>query len=178
VSMSGLTGIPTWDSDGRALVVIETPRESRNKFKFDPSLGSFRLVKVLPAGMEFPFDFGYLAGTRAQDGDPLDVLVLMDAPVPVGCLVRCRLIGVIEAEEQKTSGGSWVRNDRLIAVADESDAQRHIRTLARLDPGLLSEIEAFFTTYNEIAGHGFRCLGRRGPQRARSLAHQAQGAHA
>ncbi len=77
-------------------VVIETPRGSRNKYKFEPKLGSMKLNKVLPAGMEFPYDFGFVPGTRAEDGDPIDVLLLMDEQVFPGCVVESRLIGVIE----------------------------------------------------------------------------------
>src|SRR5689334_14657950 len=96
-------------------IVIETPRGCRNKFKFDEKLGVFRLNSILPAGSVFPFDFGYVPGTRAEDGDPLDVLLLLDEPVFTGCVVRARLIGVLEAEQREN--GKAERNDRLIAVA-------------------------------------------------------------
>src|SRR5690349_6348428 len=87
------------EADGETIrVIIETPRGARNKFKFDESLQVFRLSSVLPAGAVFPYDFGYVPGTHGDDGDPLDVLVLMDAPAFCGCLVPSRLIGVIEAE--------------------------------------------------------------------------------
>jgi inorganic pyrophosphatase len=107
-------------------VVIETPQGSRNKLKFDAAVGRFRLSHVLPTGMAFPFDFGFVPDTRADDGDPLDVLVLTDAPLPMGCLVDVRLVGVLEVE-QREQDGSVVRNDRLIGVAVESDARRDAR---------------------------------------------------
>src|SRR3954469_6625001 len=84
---------------GELNVIIETPKGSRNKFDFDEELGLFKLGGVLPAGAVFPFDFGFVPATRGGDGDPLDVLVLMDEPAFVGCLVAARLIGVIEAEQ-------------------------------------------------------------------------------
>src|SRR5262249_2243810 len=84
---------------GDLQVIVETPRNSRNKFKFDEETGLFELGSVLPAGAVFPYDFGFLPGTLAPDGDPLDVLLLMDASAFPGCRVRARLIGVIEAEQ-------------------------------------------------------------------------------
>jgi hypothetical protein len=84
------------------LVVIETPKGSPNKLAFEPRYGTFVLKGVLPAGGVFPFDFGFVPSTHAEDGDPLDVLVLMDAPVYPGCVVPSRLIGVIEASSRST----------------------------------------------------------------------------
>src|SRR5262245_61465381 len=94
---------------GSVRVIIDTPKGSHNKYKFDEDERLFRLDRVLPAGMVFPFDFGYVPGTRGEDGDPLDVMVLMDEAAFVGCLVEARLIGVIEAE-QKELGGEVVSN--------------------------------------------------------------------
>jgi len=101
--------------DGCVLVVIETPKGSPNKLAFEARFGTFVLKGVLPAGAVFPFDFGFVPSTRAEDGDPLDVLVLMDAPVFPGCVVPSRLVGVIEAE--RTEDGKTERNDRVLAVA-------------------------------------------------------------
>src|SRR5437588_699981 len=86
-------------ASGLVHVVIDTPRGSRNKFKYDEKLGLFRLSKVLPLGSCFPYDFGFIPSTRAGDGDALDVLVLMDEPAFTGCLLRVRLIGVLQAEQ-------------------------------------------------------------------------------
>src|SRR5579863_7953432 len=84
-------------------VIIETPKGSRNKYAFDPALGAFVLRKVLPAGMAFPYDFGFVPATIGGDGDPLDVLVLMDEPAFPGCVLKCRLVGVIRGR-QKSHG--------------------------------------------------------------------------
>jgi inorganic pyrophosphatase len=95
---TALSDTATYDSDsGDLRAIIETPRGSRNKFRYDPECDCFELATALPEGMSFPFDFGFVPSTLADDGDPLDLLVLMDAPVPSGCVLRCRLIGVIEA---------------------------------------------------------------------------------
>jgi inorganic pyrophosphatase len=146
-------------------VIIETPKGSRNKFDYDEEHELFKLGGVLPAGAVFPFDFGFLPGTVGGDGDPLDVLVLMDEPAFAGCLVRSRLVGVIEAEQTERDGES-TRNDRLIAVAADSRDHRHIRTLSDLNEHLVDEIEHFFVSYNEMKGKQFRPLGRYGPERA------------
>ena len=94
-------------------VVIDTPAGSRNKYKFDPELGLFKISRILPVGMSFPFDFGSIPRTEAEDGDALDVLVLSEAPLFVGCLVHVHLIGVIRTTQ--TERGKSIRNDRLVA---------------------------------------------------------------
>src|ERR687884_131195 len=113
--MANLDRLEPFDPEsGDLTLVVETPKGGRNKYKYDEKAGLFRLPKVLPPGSIFPFDFGFVPGTRGEDGDPLDVLVLMDEPAFTGCVVACRLIGVIEAE-QSTRDGQMERNDRLIA---------------------------------------------------------------
>src|SRR5271166_3514779 len=89
------------DEDDKAIirVVIETPKGSRNKYAFDLEQRVFELKTVLPAGMVFPYDFGFVPSTRADDGDPVDVLVLMDEPAFPDCLLKCRVIGVIQGEQ-------------------------------------------------------------------------------
>jgi inorganic pyrophosphatase len=149
------------------LVVIETPKGSPNKLAFEPRYGTFVLKGVLPAGAVFPFDFGFVPSTRAEDGDPLDVLVLMDAPVFPGCVVPSRLIGAIEAEQ--TEDGATERNDRLLAVAANCAAHRSIRTLNDLSDDLIAQIEHFFASYNEMKGKRFEVKGRAGRKRALAL---------
>src|SRR5437016_13619777 len=85
-------------------VVIETPKGSRNKYKFEPKLCSFVLSKVLPDGMVFPFDFGFIPSTSAEDGDPLDVLLLMDDPAFPGCVIESELIRSEERRVGKECG--------------------------------------------------------------------------
>jgi inorganic pyrophosphatase len=149
------------------MVVIETPKGSPNKLAFEPRYGTFVLKGVLPAGAVFPFDFGFVPSTRAEDGDPLDVLVLMDAPVFPGCIVPSRLVGVIEAEQ--TEDGKTERNDRLLAVAANSAAHRSIHELRDLSPDLVAQIEHFFVKYNEMKGKQFKVKGQAGKRRALTL---------
>ena len=164
-------GLPTWQGDD-LVVVIETPRGSRTKLAYVPTWGTFMVKRILPAGMVFPYDFGFVPGTLADDGDPLDVLVLSDGAVPMGAVVLTRLVGVIEAEQREGSG-TWVRNDRLLGVAACSDAQRSVTDLRDLDRGLLAEIEAFFVDYHRVHGREFRPIHRRGATVARGLVRSA-----
>jgi inorganic pyrophosphatase len=163
-----LESLDAFDEGGDLNVVIETPKGSRNKYTYDEETGLFKLGGVLPSGASFPFDFGFVPSTLGGDGDPLDVLVLMDEPAFTGCLVHVRLVGVVEAE-QTERGGETERNDRLIGVAAESRLQRHVRALGSLSPDLLEEVEHFFVSYNQFKGKEFRPLGRFGPQKALNL---------
>jgi inorganic pyrophosphatase len=163
-----LESLDTFNDEGDLNVVIETPKGSRNKYNYDAKTGLFKLGGVLPAGASFPFDFGFVPSTLGGDGDPLDVLVLMDEPAFTGCLVHVRLVGVVEAEQTERDGETE-RNDRLIGVAAESRLLRHVRALGGLSPDLLEEIEHFFASYNQVKGKEFKPLGRFGPQKALKL---------
>jgi inorganic pyrophosphatase len=145
-------------------VVIETPKGSRNKFKYDVNSRRLKLSKVLPEGMVFPFDFGFVPSTKGADGDPLDVLVLMDDPAFPGCLVECRLVGILEAEQ--TKGQRKIRNDRLIAVANQSLRYSDIHHLRDLNRTLVKQIEAFFINYQKARKVKVSILSRQGAARA------------
>lgn len=163
------TRIPAFaDEDQKVLnAVIETPSGSRNKFKFDEELGFFALSGVLPEGMVFPHAFGFVPNTKAADGDPEDILIIMDEPTFTGCIVRTRLLGVIEAEQ--TEDGKTERNDRLISVAAHSRDYSEIQNLDDLNKNMVKEIEQFFMNYNKERGKKFRVLGTRGPKQALKL---------
>jgi inorganic pyrophosphatase len=160
------------DDKGNLRAVLETPQGSRHKLKYEPDMHAFKMSNTLPAGMFMPFDFGFFPGTKAADGDPLDVLVLMDAPAYPGVVVGVRLLGVIEAE-QSDDGGEPYRNDRLIAVAEGSTERGDLRRLTDLDDSLMSQIETFFATYAKLTGKTFRPIGRRGERVARRLLDEA-----
>ena len=161
--------ISPFDAETGALnVVIETPKNCRNKYAFDERLGVFVLKGVLAVGHSFPFDFGFIPQTLGGDGDPLDVLVLMDEAAFPGCLVPSRLIGVVEAEQTERDG-RVERNDRLIAVASDSHTHSHVRSINDLNDTLVDQIEHFFVSYNEIKGKRFEVLGRFAARRAKTL---------
>lgn len=149
--------IPTFYK-GLINVIIETPRGCQNKFDFDTKMGVFSLSKTLPMGTVFPFDFGFIPKTLGQDGDPLDVLVIMDEPVYPGCLIRTRLLGVLEAR-QEDKKGKKIRNDRLVAVSDCSVLYGNIKNVDELNKGMVKEIENFFIDYNKHEGKKFDPLG-------------------
>jgi inorganic pyrophosphatase len=146
-------------------VIIETPKGSRNKYAFDPEQRVFRLKKVLPAGMAFPYDFGFVPSTKAADGDPVDVLVLMDEPAFPGCLLECRLIGVIEGEQGRE--GKKVRNDRVVAIEQANHSFADIQHIHDLGKEFLNELEEFFVNYHQQHGEKYRVLNIGGPGRAR-----------
>ena len=147
-------------------VVIETPRGSRNKYAFDPKQRVFTLKKVLPEGMVFPYDFGFIPSTHGEDGDPIDVLLLMDQPAFPGCVVQARLVGVIEGEQ--TKDGNTERNDRVIAVAESNHTHSDVKSIKDLNESLLTEVEKFFVNYHSNDRSEFRVLGCKGPQAARN----------
>ncbi len=151
--------------------IIETPKGSRNKFDYDPESQLFELGGLLPEGMMFPFDFGFVPSTLGEDGDPLDVLVLMDAPAHVGCLVQIRIIGVICAEQ--TQNGKTDSNDRLLGVAIHSYSNEDLKSIQEVNATLLSQIEEFFISYNKQRGKQFKVTGTGGPKKAIRFLQQA-----
>src|SRR6201985_499387 len=126
----------------RIQVIIETPKGSRNKFAFDPEQEVFALAKVLPAGMVFPYDFGFIPSTKAEDGDPTDVLVLMDEPAFPGVLLKCRVGDVIEGRQGGKKKGE--RNYRIIAIEEANHSYAHVRHVKELGKKFVQELEEFF----------------------------------
>jgi inorganic pyrophosphatase len=151
-------------ADHQVRVVIETPKGSRNKYAFDADEKVFVLTKVLPTGMAFPYDFGFVPSTLADDGDPVDVLVLMDEPAFTGCVLQCRPIGVIEGEQ--IDGRKKTRNDRVVAVEQGAHSYSELTHLDDLGKPFLRELEEFFVNYHELSGKKYRVLDARGPKTA------------
>lgn len=158
--------------------LVETPARSRAKFDFDRETGLYELHGMLPAGMAFPMDFGFIPSTLGGDGDPLDVIVLAEEALPVGCLVRVRLLGVIEAEQTQHVDGkpSTLRNDRLVARLEESRTYAGVEGLDQLGGAFTEELIQFFTTYNELKGKRFKVLAVSNAQRAVEMIQQAKAA--
>jgi inorganic pyrophosphatase len=158
-----------FDSDDNKLlrVVIETPKGSRNKFAFNADEHIFELKKVLPSGMAFPYDFGFVPSTKADDSDPVDVLVLMDEPAFPGCVLSCRPIGVIEGEQGEKK--DKIRNDRIVAVEKDAHSWAEIKTLDDLGKEFCRELEEFFVNYHRLSDEKYRVLGLKGPDQARKL---------
>jgi inorganic pyrophosphatase len=167
--MADLTALPhRLDAKkGTCRAIIETPRGCRNKFDYDPESNLFKLGGLLPEGMMFPFDFGFIPSTLGEDGDPVDILVLMDAPAHVGCLIEVRLIGVIFAEQ--TEDGKKETNDRLLGAAIHSYDHQNLTTIDDVSKTLLSQLEEFFVSYNKQRGKRFKITGTGGPRKAIKL---------
>jgi inorganic pyrophosphatase len=153
-------------------VIIETPKGCRNKYSFDDLQKIFVLKAALPAGMVFPYDFGFLPRTLADDGDPIDVLVLMDEPAFPGCALMARLIGVIEGEQ--TDKKQTTRNDRLVAVADAAHMWANTKSIKDLPRKALKEVEEFFVNYHELQGKKYKLLAVRGKKTALTLIEKAR----
>lgn len=144
--------------------IIETPKNRRNKFDYDPESNLFELGGLLPEGMMFPYDFGFIPSTLGEDGDPLDVMVIMDEPAHVGCLLHVRIVGVLEAEQ--TEEGKTETNSRLLAVSVHSYSHENVTSIKQLSPSVIEQLEGFFVSYNKFRSKKFQVTGRGGPKRA------------
>jgi inorganic pyrophosphatase len=172
-AVTPLNALSPFADDGLYNVVIETPKGSPNKLGYDRELGTFKLKTVMPQGTSFPFDFGFIPGTLAEDGDPLDVLVLMDYPLAPGTIVESRLIGVIAAD-QTEKDGETEENDRLIAVSPKSALYQHAMKLGDIPEEVIEQVEQFFVNYNEQHGKQFAPKGQHGPRRAEDAFERAR----
>ncbi|GAC1644214.1 MAG: hypothetical protein NVS9B15_01170 [Acidobacteriaceae bacterium] len=174
------TDIPSFinDKTGEVNVIIETPRGSRVKYAWDKEREIFAHKRLLPLGMVFPYDFGFVPSTIAEDGDPIDVLVLIDEPVAVGTLIEATLIGVIRAEQTEPIEGKKKmhtdRNDRLLAIGKLSHDYSGIENPEHLRPGTIEQIQAFFKQYNKLFGKKFKPLEVGGKKAAIALVKDAQ----
>lgn len=164
--------IAPFDEDRVLQVVIETPKNSRNKYAFDHERHVIVLKKVLPVGMVFPYDFGFVPSTQAEDGDQIDVLVLMDEPTFPGCVLDARVIGVIRGEDE-LDGGETQRNDRVLAVASASNSFENVKSIEDLPGKAVEHMQEFFVTYPRLlGGKVYRPLGPEGAQEAMRLIEQ------
>jgi len=169
VALADPTQLDPFDSADKQMlrVVIETPKGSQNKFAFNVDDHIFELKKVLPAGMAFPYDFGFVPSTKADDGDPVDVLVLMDEPAFPGCVLKCRPIGVIQGQQGDKK--KKVRNDRIIAIEKDAHSWADVKTVDDLGKQFVQELEEFFVDYHKLSGEQYQALGVKGRQQARKL---------
>jgi inorganic pyrophosphatase len=131
-------------------IIIETPKGSRQKYTYDAELKLFRLKKVLAPGLVFPFDFGFIPGTKGEDGDPFDILVLSEYQGFPGCVVDVRMAGCLPAIQ--TQAKTSFRNDRFIGILEQSSAYDRMMSLEDLPNELIDNIKLFFTTYLQAEG--------------------------
>jgi inorganic pyrophosphatase len=151
--------------------IIETPKGSRNKIKFDQKLGIFKLSTILGEGLRFPYDFGFIPSTAGADGDPLDILLLMDEPTYPGILVEARPIGVVTARQEDKK--DKIRNDRLIAVADKSILFKHVKDIDDMHKEFIEQLGMFFKFYNDDKDREFDIIDIKGEKHARDIVKDA-----
>ncbi len=168
------TSLPAYGDDAELTVIIETPKGSRNKYAYDPEARIFELKKVLPAGMEFPYDFGFVPSTVGGDGDPLDVLVLMDEPAFPGCKLTARIVGVIEGKQGSKNASE--RNDRIVAVETGNHSYAHIKRVDDLGSAFEHELEKFFVNYHQLSGKQYRIVAVKGPAAGKRCVKRARRA--
>jgi inorganic pyrophosphatase len=149
-----------------ANVVVEAPKGSRVKYVYTPETGLFRVKRILPEGMVFPFNYGFIPSTLGQDGDPLDIVILNEEPVVCGCLLRARPVRVLRAEQ--TEKGKTCRNDRILAVIVDEETPPEQQSV-RWDEPRVAQIGTFFATYNQLSGKTFKTLGTGGSDYAEQL---------
>jgi inorganic pyrophosphatase len=162
--MANLAKLPTWAEKTYVHAVVETPRGSRAKLKFDPKLHVFTLSKPLLAGLTYPYDWGFIPSTKAPDGDPLDVLIIHEAATYPGLVLSCKVIGILEIEQKKK--GKTERNDRLFVVPDRSPFEGDLKDVRRLPRRATDELEKFFQATDALEPKELKFLGWRGPSRA------------
>lgn len=151
-------------------VVIETPKGSAQKYDYVPNTPFFRLKKILPSGMVFPYDFGFIPKTRGEDGDPLDVIVISEFNSFPGCIIKCRIIGGIKAEQSKEEDSNkMIRNDRFLAIPKCTNIFQNIRKMDDLPGQITDQLEEFFIDYNKLQGKKFKALAKMGPGEAHRL---------
>jgi inorganic pyrophosphatase len=162
--MTNLFKLPTWADAEYVHAVIETPRGSSCKLDYNRKLKVFTLAKPLMAGLSYPYDWGFLPSTEAEDGDPLDVLVIHDAKTYPGVVLRCRPIGVLEVLQK--SNGHEERNDRVFAVPDRAPLESELADIRKLPKRAREELEEFFRATNALEKKELEFLGWRGPSHA------------
>jgi inorganic pyrophosphatase len=167
-------GLPTRDQQGALRAVIETPRGSVAKLKYDPDLGVFRLERPLAVGIAYPYDWGFFPSTRAADGDPLDVMVVHDATSHPGLVIPCRPLGVLQVTQKRKVGAGRERNDRILAVPVREYRRASEAILA---PRLRRELEQFFRCAVLLEGKAIRFEGWAGPDKADALIRAAESAY-
>ena len=162
--MPNFLNLPSFTDDGDIHVVIETPRGSRAKFAWDPKLETFALSKSLLTGLSYPHDWGFVPSTKADDGDPLDIMVIHDAATFPGLVVACRIIGILQIEQKSKKKSE--RNDRLFAVPRRSHSERALKDVAGLTKPIREELEKFFIATDELEDKKLNVLGWKGPKAA------------
>ena len=139
--------------------IVETPKGSAQKYDYDKDSHFFKLKKIMPAGLVFPYDFGFIPDTKGEDGDPLDIIIISEITSFPGCSMDCRIIGGIKAEQTERDGNT-VRNDRFIGIPEVSQLFATVKSIEDFPETIMNQLEEFFKNYNQQAGKKFTPLER------------------
>lgn len=151
--------------------IIEIPKNSANKYEYDGELGIFRLDRALYSPMHYPGDYGFIPGTLAEDGDPLDVVILVDEPSFTGCLMEVRPVGLLNMVDEREN------DQKVLAVPNENPRFDSIHTMDQVFPHIRREIEYFFSIYKELQGGKTKMEGWSGPPEARKVINRSRQAY-
>lgn len=147
-------------------VVVESPRGSSVKLKFDSDMEAMTVSRPLTLGVTYPFDWGFVPGTRVSDGDPLDAMLLWDTATFPGVVIPCRAVGLVKVDQKRKQGRGRERNDRILAIPVEAARDRHLRTVRDVPARLRRELEQFFFNVTALEHKDIRILGWAGPDAA------------
>ena len=152
-------------------MIVEIPKNSANKYEYDGNLGVFRLDRALYSPMHYPGDYGFIPGTLASDGDPMDVLVMVEEPSFPGCLIEVRPVGILNMIDQQE------KDQKILAVPNRNPRYDEIHTIDQIFPHVRREIEHFFTIYKELEGRVTHTQGLDGPREARRAIVESRNAY-
>jgi len=172
--VTDLLALPTYATGKAFRVVVESPRGSTSKFKYDPRHRVMTLSRPLTAGLAYPCDWGFVPSTRAPDGDPLDAFVMWDGASYPGVVLPCRAIGVLRVEQTNRETRARERNDRVAALPIEALRWDAIRAVSDLGERIREELQQFFLTAVAFEGKDLKILGWGGPRAAMTLVHASQ----
>lgn len=141
-----LRHLPASPAPGLVNLVVEIPAGSRNKYEYNEQAGVMALDRVLHSSVRYPFDYGFVPNTLAEDGAPLDAMVIMEEPTFAGCLIRSRPIGILEMVDCGAHDG------KLLCVPEAGFRHKDIRSIRQIAPNQLEEVAEFFRTYKNMEG--------------------------
>ena len=170
-----LAGIPAFESDDIFHVIVESPRGSTLKLKYEPQWEAMSISRPLPLGVTFPYDWGFIPSTQSLDGDPLDAMLLWDVASYPGVVIRCRAIGVMQVEQNRTSHdpSERIRNDRILAIPIEARREDGIADIDELPLRVRRELEQFAVAAASLEGKDVRILGWGGATAALELVRES-----
>ena len=141
-----LRPLPPSPSHGLVNLVVEIPAGSRNKYEYFAEAGVMALDRVLHSSVRYPFDYGFIPNTLAEDGAPLDAMVIMEEPTFAGCLIKSRPIGVLDLRDEGAYDG------KLLCIPVDDPRQKNINTIRQIAENQLEDVAEFFRTHKSLDG--------------------------